>query len=145
MVSDRIFSCIWLGVCALIAVMIWRLNVPFAYEPVGPKAFPLLLALLMALCCFALIVKPERGVEIPELSALGKGALVILILLGYALSFEQLGFPLATLLMVPLISRLFGGRWMWGMVCGLVVSILGYFIFDGLLQVTLPLGRFWGW
>ena len=141
--SDRIFALIWLAVCALITVQMVQLDVPFAYEPVGPKAFPILMAGLMALCCLYLLLKPDRDIHWPDFSGLLKGAVLIIVLLGYAVYFEQLGFPLATAIMVFIVNLLFGGRWWSGLIAGVLIGGCGYLFFDRLLQVTLPLGRLW--
>ena len=141
--SDRIFAVIWLCVCALITVQMWQLEVPFAYEPVGPKAFPMLLAGLMALCCLYLLIMPDRDIHWLDLGGLKKGAVLIAVLLGYAVFFEQLGFPLATGIMVFIVCLLFGGRWLSGLIAGVAIGALGYLFFDRLLQVTLPLGQLW--
>jgi putative tricarboxylic transport membrane protein len=142
--SDRIFSVILLGICGLIGYQMWNLAVPFAYEPVGPKAFPILLAVLMGLCCGALLVSPDRDIHWPAPPVLSRGTLLVAVLIAYATLFESLGFPLATAGMVVLVSRLFAGRWIPALVAGLSIGLLGYLLFDRLLQVSLPLGRIWG-
>jgi putative tricarboxylic transport membrane protein len=139
--SDRIFALIWLCVCVLITVQMWQLEVPFAYEPVGPKAFPILLAVLMALCCIYLLVRPDRDIHWPESAALIKGVVLIAVLLAYAEFFEVLGFPIGTALMVFVLCLLFGGSWLTGLIAGVSIGVVGYFFFDRLLQVTLPLGQ----
>ncbi|MBE2295646.1 MAG: tripartite tricarboxylate transporter TctB family protein [Phycisphaerales bacterium] len=141
--SDRIFAVVWLAVCALIAVQMQQLEIPFSYEPVGPKAFPSLLAGLMALCCIYLLVKPDTDIQWPDASGIRKGLVLIAVLFGYAILFEQLGFPLATALMVVVVSRLFGGSWLNGLITGVLTGVLGYLFFDRLLQVTLPIGQLW--
>ena len=138
--SDRIFSIIWLGVCARIIFQMWNLYIPFTYEPVGAKAFPLLLAGLMALCCFVLIINPAHNIHWPKPPLLGKGAILIGVLLGYSSMFEILGFPLSTTVMILIVSRIFGGRWVNGLIAGLVAGVFGYLFFDRLLGVSLPLG-----
>jgi len=141
--SDRIFAVLWLLVCAVIAVQMWQLEVPFAYEPVGPKAFPALLAGLMAIGCLLMLIRPDRDIHWPDASGLLKGGVLIAVLLGYAIFFEQLGFPLATALMVFVVCWLFGGGWLAGAIAGVSIGVLGYLFFDRLLQVTLPLGLLW--
>jgi len=121
----------------------WNLDVPIAYEPVGPKAFPILLALLMTTCCGVLIANPDRGIHWPEPRLLGKGAALVAVLLAYASLFEVLGFPLATSAMVIVASRIFGGRMIPGLIAGVSIGVLGYVLFDRILQVSLPLGRIW--
>ena len=139
---DRLFVLTWLGVCGLIIYKMWLLEVPFAYEPMGPRPFPLILAGLMGICCIALLINPDRDIHWPMSDRSIKGVLVIGVLLGYSLLFEFLGFPLATLLMVTFVCRLYGGSWRAGLLTGLAIGILGFLFFDSVLQVTLPLGLF---
>lgn len=141
--SDRVFATVWLAVCGLIVWQMWHLHVPFAYEPVGPKAFPILLAVLMSVCCLILLVAPDDDIRWPEPALLGKGLLMITALLVYASIFEVVGFLVATALMVIAVSKLFGSTWKAGVVSGLLVGALDYLIFDRLLQVSLPLGSLW--
>ena len=141
--SDRVFALVWLGVCGLIAYKMWHLSVPFAYEPVGPKAFPMILAGLMAICCVMLLIKPDRDVVWPESAALIKGLLLLGVLLAYGYFYELLGFPLCTVLMTLVVSRIFGGKWTTGAAVAVALGVLGYLFFDRVLEVTLPLGRIW--
>jgi len=143
-VIDRIFALAWLAVCVLIFLQMWNLDVPFAYEPVGPRAFPILLATLMVIGCAVLFVSPDRGIRWPQTLLLGRGVLLVAVLFGYASSFEWLGFPLATAAMVFVVARIFGGRLIPGVVTGFAIGVTGYLFFDRLLQVSLPLGRIWG-
>ncbi len=141
--SDRVFALACLGACVLIVVQMWNLDVPIVYEPVGPKAFPILLALLMIACCAVLLASPDRGIHWPEARVLGKSAALVAVLLAYASLFEVLGFPLATSAMVIVASRIFGGRMTPSLIAGVLIGVLGYVFFDRILQVTLPLGRIW--
>ena len=49
MLFQRIFASGLLIVCAGLAMMAWPYQAAFSYEPVGPRAFPLLMLALMAL------------------------------------------------------------------------------------------------
>lgn len=143
--SDRIFAIAWLGVCLLIAVEMWRLAVPFSYDPVGPKAFPLLLSGLMAICCLILIVRPDiLGSGQFNRALFLKGAALIGVLLVYAFLFSVIGFPLATALMVVAVSRIFGGSWKTSSITAVAVAVGSFLVFDRMLEVSLPLGRIWG-
>ncbi|NNE06617.1 MAG: tripartite tricarboxylate transporter TctB family protein [Xanthomonadales bacterium] len=138
--SDRVFAVLWLSVCAVIAFQMFKLKVPFAYEPVGPKAFPLLMAILMALCCLMLLIRPDHQVHWPERPMLMKGAWLVASLLAYAALFSLLGFPVATAAMSLVVARLFGGSWMSSSITAVLIGVLGYLVFDRLLEVSLPLG-----
>lgn len=138
--SDRI-----LGVaCVLLAAgMAWaaRLYVaPISYEPVGPRAFPLLLAALLALCGAWLAFKPSAHANgLREAPLVGLG-LAVLAVLAYALLFQLLGFPLATVLMTLPMARAFGGSWKQALAAGLVLGVTLFLLFDRALDVVLPTG-----
>lgn len=140
--SDRVFAAAWLAVCTLIVVQMLALEVPIAYEPVGPRVFPVILSALMAVCCLVLIARPDPDVHWPSVPVLIRGGLLVAILLAYAQLFERLGFPLATGLMALLVNLLFGGRWWSGLITAVVVGVGGYLAFDLLLGVSLPSSGF---
>ncbi len=143
--SDRIFALAWICVCVLIVAQMMMLTVPFAYEPVGPRAFPVLLACLMALCCLVIILKPDQDIHWPAKGLLGKGLYLVLVLLAYAQFFEVLGFPVATILMVWAVGMLFGGRWWSALITAVAIGLGGYLLFDRVLEVSLPASRLAAW
>lgn len=138
--SDRI-----LGVaCMLLAAsMAWAAQsyvAEISYEPVGPRAFPMLLAGLLALGGLWLLFKPAQGqaryAQVPlKLVGLTLGTVFV-----YAFVFETLGFPLATALMAVPVGMAFGGKPLPCLAAGLVLGLGAYFMFDRLLDVVLPAG-----
>ncbi len=141
--SDRIFSVVWLAFCAAVAWLAWQIEAPFSYEPIGPRAFPLLLAAAMALACVWLLAKPGREPDWPRGELRAKVVLLIGAFVGYSLVFEPLGFPLSTALVTVVIGRIFGGGWAGSAVAGAALGGGLWVFFDKLLDVTLPLGRLW--
>jgi putative tricarboxylic transport membrane protein len=119
----------------------------FSYEPIGPRAFPLLLAGIAAACWLWLVLRPKSIAE--DLEGLAKGVLpraliIIVALFGYALLFEPLGFPLSTALATIVIGRFFGGTWGKLVIGGALLGVSLYILFDRVLDVTLPLGTVFG-
>ena len=138
--NDRI-----LGICALVfaALMVflgWDIEAPFSYEPVGPRAFPLLIAGIIALCGLWLTFKGGHQTEPNPPGASFRIALMVVICAAYAYFFQMLGFIIATTLMVILVGRLFGGTWLKLLIGGVVMSSLLFVLFDRVLDVVLPLG-----
>ncbi len=138
--SDRILgaACVVAG-----AAMAWAAvdyAAPISYEPVGPRAFPLLLAGLMALAGAWLVVRP--GPQAFELAREHRWPIVLaaVAVLVYASLFEMLGFPLATALMALPVGMAFGGSWKQSLAGGVVMGLLMYGLFDKLLDVVLPTG-----
>lgn len=139
----RLFAAVWLLVCAFLAVVAWGFQAPFSYDPVGPRAYPLLLLALMAAAALWLLCKPSGEPTLPISWALArKVALCIGALLAYALLFDPLGFVLSTALAGFGLGLLFGGRLLPSALSGLLMGTLLYGLFDYLLDVPLPLGLF---
>ena len=139
----RLFAAVWLLVCAFLAVVAWGFQAPFSYDPVGPRAYPLLLLVLMAAAALWLLCKPS-GEPTPSIpGALGsKVGLCVAALLAYALLFEPLGFVLSTSLAGFGLGLLFNGRLLPSALSGALMGVLLYGLFDYLLDVPLPLGLF---
>ncbi|MBU1332388.1 MAG: tripartite tricarboxylate transporter TctB family protein [Gammaproteobacteria bacterium] len=138
----RLFAAIWLLFCACLAVIAWGFQAPFAYDPVGPRAYPLLLLALMAAGSAWLVFKPGEAVEMLSRRALQRAGLCILTLLAYAVLFEPLGFILSTALATFVLGLLFTGRVLPCLVSGVLMGVLLYALFDYALDVPLPLGVF---
>jgi putative tricarboxylic transport membrane protein len=138
--SDRI-----LGVACLVtsACMAWAAHdyaAPISYEPVGPRAFPLLLAGLMALAGGWLVARPGPrgfGLSLAQARPIGLAVAAVFV---YAALFEALGFPIATAVMALPIGLAFGGSWKRSLAGGVAMGLLFYLLFDKLLDVVLPTG-----
>ena len=141
--SDRLFAGAWLLVSALVAWATGQIEVPYAYEPIGPRAFPWLLCAGMAACAAWMIRKPDPEPEWPRGALRAKSAVLLASMVAYAFAFEPLGFPLATLATSVAVGRVFGGGWWQSAVAGASFGAGGYYVFDRLLEVTLPLGTLW--
>ena len=125
--------------------MAWPYQAAFSYEPVGPRAFPLLMLALMGVGLIYMIFRPSPVVhseEDPQLDrqTLTKIALCVLLLLVFAGTFEPLGFILSSILIGIPMARLYGGRWLASIVVVSLMSIGLYLLFDKAMEVQLPLG-----
>ena len=138
--SDRILGAVCIAVGAGMTWAAQDYAASISYEPVGPRAFPLLLAALMAASGLWLVLRPSLGAvnfrSVPwpatVLSAVAIGL--------YALLFQTLGFTLATVLMAVPVGMAFGGNWKQALASGAGLGIVLYFMFDKLLDVVLPTG-----
>ncbi|WP_053155931.1 tripartite tricarboxylate transporter TctB family protein [Pseudomonas sp. Pf153] len=142
---QRIFASVLLLACIGLALMAWPYQAPFSYEPVGPRAFPLLILGLMGLALLYMLLRPTPIVhseDEPQLdrATLQKIAICVGLLLVFAGTFEPLGFILAsTLIGVPM-ARLYGGRWLPSVFVSALMAIGLYLLFDKVMDVPLPLG-----
>ncbi|TDX83619.1 putative tricarboxylic transport membrane protein [Neorhizobium sp. R1-B] len=143
MKTDRLLGATAIAVAAMMLVFGYALQAPFAYEPVGPRAFPLIAAGMIALCGVILVLRPGE----PSCEPAGPiGALAALCgcLVGYALLFQPLGFVIATTIFMVPIAMIFGAKWWQGAVTGVVLAVSSYLLFDRVLEVVLPVGPFGG-
>ncbi|UBM26313.1 tripartite tricarboxylate transporter TctB family protein [Pseudomonas sp. p1(2021b)] len=145
MILQRVFALALLAVCAALAVMAWPYQAAFSYEPVGPRAYPLLMLGLMGLALLYLAIRPTpivRKDDEPELDreSLVKIVACIGLLLVFASTFEPLGFILSAILVGVPMARLYGGRWLHSAIVVAAMSLLLYWLFDRMMDVPLPLG-----
>ncbi len=145
MLAQRVFASALLLVCVGLAAMAWPYQAAFSYEPVGPRAFPLLMLALMGLGLIYMIFRPSAVVhseDDPKLDreTLTKIGLCIVLLLIFAGTFESLGFILSSILVGIPLARLYGGRWLPSCVIISLVSVGLYLLFDKAMDVPLPLG-----
>ncbi|MHB9799752.1 tripartite tricarboxylate transporter TctB family protein [Pseudomonas sp. MT3] len=142
---QRLFAGAWLLACVALALVAWNYQAPFSYEPVGPRAYPLLCLGLMAAGLAWLIARPtpiKREEDEPALEGalLAKVVLCITLLAVYAGLFEPLGFIPASALVGTFIALIYGGRPMASVITATLLAIGLYALFDRTLDVPLPLG-----
>ena len=120
-------------------------------DPLGPRAFPRLLAAGLICAAALLLVEMLRArkrmpAEEPQGDPSARSAYVIvgcaaLWTLGYILVFEPLGYIVATSVYVLALTAYFNrGRWVMNTLTSGFFCALSYFLFTRVLGVTLPGG-----
>lgn len=145
MLFQRLFLGVWLIAGLVMMYLALDYQAPFSYEPVGPRAYPMLMLGLMSAGLAYLLIKPtpidhahdEQPMDAPTVR---KVVSCVLLLLAYALLFEPFGFVPSSIVAGFLFARLYGGRWLPSLVTSIVISICLYILFDRILDVPLPLG-----
>lgn len=145
-----------------IALEATTFDVAFPTDPLGPKAFPVFAAALLAIGGLALVrsARADRArataaagppvagdgeaaasdLDGPEPGAARRIALGTVSFVAYAFLLAPLGFVLATTLEFAVLARLFGGPLGRGAAAGLVFALLLYALFVYGLGLPLPLG-----
>ncbi|SFT62876.1 tripartite tricarboxylate transporter TctB family protein [Halomonas saccharevitans] len=139
-VADRLLGLVLIGLAAFVAVQAINLEVPFSYEPVGPRAFPLGLSILLAGLSLPLVFKPGADGEWPHKALAIRLLLVLGLLLAYAMLFTGLGFIPTSLLVVAALARLFGASGGKALITGVLLSAGSYVLFTEGLGIALPTG-----
>ncbi|GAB4217391.1 MAG: tripartite tricarboxylate transporter TctB family protein [Rhodoferax sp.] len=142
--ADRILG----ALCVLLAAgMAWAARAyaaDISYEPVGPRAFPTLLAGILALAGAWLLVAPSRlgsaqGAPSDPLQWRAV-ATVAVVTLSYGALFQTLGFWLATAVMAVPVGMAFGGTLKATALGGVGLGLGLYLLFDKVFDVVLPTG-----
>lgn len=145
MLAQRIFASMLLLICACLALMAWPYQASFSYEPVGPRAFPLLMLGLMGLGLIYMIFRPAPIVHTEDEPQLDRPTLIkiglcVVLLLIFAGTFEPLGFILSSILIGIPMARLYGGQWLPSIAITVLMSVGLFLLFDKAMDVPLPLG-----
>ncbi|MHB8948694.1 MAG: tripartite tricarboxylate transporter TctB family protein [Rhodoferax sp.] len=138
--SDRILGAACVVVGAGMAWAAYGYAAPISYEPVGPRAFPLLMAGLMAFAGAWLVVRPGPhgfGLARDHFKPISFAVVAVFI---YAALYESLGFTLATTVMALPVGMAFGGSWKQSLAAGAGLGLVLFLLFDKLLDVVLPTG-----
>ncbi|MEQ5837709.1 tripartite tricarboxylate transporter TctB family protein [Marinobacter sp. NFXS9] len=139
--ADRVLGIALIGLAAFAAFKATQFQVTFSYEPVGPKAFPILLSVVLAALSLVLIFRPGEDGEWPDKFVALKLAAVLLVLLGYALLFTRLGYLVTTFLAVLSLARLFEAIWPKALLAAVLMALGSYYLFTLGLGISLPGGQ----
>lgn len=142
MLSIRIFSLLFIFLSLVLIYYGLDIKNTFSYEPLGPRPFPLVTLILIALCNVLLLFFSEHTkIQWPSVRLIRSLALLLLNLFCYALAFETLGFLLASMIFIFFTALIFGTRLVSALIFAILCSLALFYLFDICLQITLPLGE----
>ena len=94
--SDRITGLIVAVLALAFAASASQLEEPFFADPLGPKAFPLLISAIAFLAGATMVMRPDAEPAWPGPATLMRLAIATVILVAYAYALKPLGFLLPT-------------------------------------------------
>ena len=115
------------------------------YATVGPRAFPAVIGVALAVCGawigFRRSAGSDPAVTVPPLAdwrAVAPGAAAFLV---YIALLEPVGYLLATAVFIPVEARLLGSRsWRRDLMASLVITVTIYVVIAQVLGLRLPAG-----
>lgn len=141
---DRIFSGLLLLVSLAMLVMAWGYTAPISYDPIGPRPYPMMILILLAILTAIIAFRPAKFTEKIELGLnkpIIKNLVICTIALTlYSIFFETLGYIVSTALTAWVMGLLFGGKWHKALIASVVMAVGTYYLFMGPLEVSLPSG-----
>ncbi|WP_417686699.1 tripartite tricarboxylate transporter TctB family protein [Roseibium sp.] len=138
--SDRIFGAIGLLVAIGYAWAALIIEESFLSDAVGPKAFPLIIAAVLAMASIAIFLKPDAEPRWPSLSRFMEIAAAVLVMVLYALALPEIGFVIATAVAASYLTWRLGTAPLFSLVSGTATSLGIYVVFHLVLGLSLAKG-----
>ncbi|MEM8916258.1 MAG: tripartite tricarboxylate transporter TctB family protein [Pseudomonadota bacterium] len=135
--SDRILGVVLAVVALAFIASATQIQLGFLSDPLGPKAFPILVGSVAFICAVTMIIQPDEEPKWPGLFILFKLAFAVAILFGYAYSLKPLGFLIPTALAAGLLSYQIASRPIASVVTGIGLSLGLFAIFKFALGLGL--------
>ena len=137
-----------LGIAGLLfaALIVWRttyIQESFIQDPLGPKAFPIGVAAVVALASLYITLRPDEEPVWPPLGRLIEIAAAIAVMVVYAQMLPVAGFVLATAVAAAYLTWRLGTPILNSVIAGLVTSASIYTVFHLVLGLSLARGP-WG-
>lgn len=145
MASDRIFGLVTLFVALAYIASATQIQTSFLSDPVGPKAFPMLIGAVAAICALVMIFKPDPDPDWPAARTWGGLAIAVIVLICYAYALKPLGFVIPTIFAAGILSYQISPRPLPAIASGIGLSIGLFILFKfalGLGLVAFPKGWF---
>ena len=106
-------------------------------DVLGPTVFPIIVGVPMMILSASLVVFPTGQVEWPAPQRMGRQLAALAVLVGYTMTLEPLGFPLATFALIALIGIILGGAAWKAVVLGALMAPALWALFDQVLGLPL--------
>lgn len=141
--SDRIFGVIGLLLSAFYVWQATLIQESFIQDPVGPKAFPVLIAIVLAAASLVFVLRPDPAPHWPAAGRLFEIAVSAALMIAYALALPEAGFVASTAVAAAFLSWRLGTHPLAAVIAGIAIAIGIYVVFHLILGLSLAEGP-WG-
>jgi len=141
--SDRIFGVIGLLLAGFYAWQATLIQESFIQDPVGPKAFPIMIAIVLAASSLVFVLKPDPAPDWPAAGRLFEIAVSVAVMIAYALALPEAGFVASTAVAAAFLSWRLGAKPIFALMAGIAIAVGIYVVFHLILGLSLAKGP-WG-
>ncbi len=141
--SDRILGVVVVIVALVFITSAYNLPQGNLFDKLGPKAFPIIVAIGMIVSAAGLILRPDPEADWPKMPSLVSIGFATIVLIGYAYSLKPLGFLAPTAIAAAILSYQITPRPVYAVLTGIGLSAGLFIIFKyalGLGLFALPRG-----
>ncbi len=140
--SDRIFGGVGLLFALLFIWAAFHIELSFISDPVGPRTFPIIIAIVMAVSSLVIFIKPDVEPKWPQAARLLEIVIAAAVMVLYALALPVAGFLIATAVAAAFLTWRLGTQPLWAVVSGVLTSVGIYTVFHLILGLSLARGPF---
>jgi putative tricarboxylic transport membrane protein len=138
--SDRIFGAFGVLLALGYAWATLQIEESFLSDAVGPKAFPLIIAAILALSSLAIFLRPDEEPAWPALGRLAEIAAAVVVMILYAELLPVAGFVIATAVAATYLTWRLGTAPLAAVLTGVLTSVGIYAVFHLALGLSLARG-----
>jgi putative tricarboxylic transport membrane protein len=135
--SDRLTGLITIVVALAFFAGATQLEQPFFADPLGPKAFPMLISAVGLIAGMVLLLRPDEEPRWPGMATVLRLVLATLILVFYAYSLKPLGFLVSTAIAAASLSYQIKAKLVRSVLIGICLSGGLFVIFKFALGLSL--------
>jgi putative tricarboxylic transport membrane protein len=138
--SDRLFG----GIAFLLALAFiagaTQIEAALIFDSLGPRAFPILIGVILAISSCYLILRPDPEPDWPAPRRVVEILFALVVMLAYGFLLEPLGFVIATAVAAALLSWRLGAPLATAGLSGIGISVGIYVVFHLILGLSLARG-----
>ncbi|MHA6264672.1 tripartite tricarboxylate transporter TctB family protein [Arenibacterium sp. CAU 1754] len=138
--SDRVFGAFGLILALGYAWAALLIEESFLSDAVGPKAFPLIIAAILALSSLAIVLRPDTEPEWPAVGRLAEIGAAVVVMILYAQFLPVIGFVIATAVAATYLTWRLGTPPLGSLFTGAFTSGGIYVVFHLILGLSLARG-----
>ena len=142
--TDRIFGAVMIVVALGYILSATTIQIPLFPDPMGPKAFPMMVAAGVILCSIVMIIRPDADPNWPAATALLSITVAIIVMIAYAYTLKPLGFLIPTAFAAGILSYQLKPQALFAALTGVGMSIGLFILFKYALGLGLqPVPKGW--
>lgn len=141
--SDRILGGAGLVLALLYIYFSSQIQIGFMSDPMGPRAFPILIGIVLAAACIYPIVHPDPEPEWPARGRIFEIVFAVIVMFAYTNALPEVGFVISTTVASGLLSWRLGATPIKAAIAGVSIAVGIFVIFRIVLKLSLAIGP-WG-
>ncbi|MCG6858618.1 MAG: tripartite tricarboxylate transporter TctB family protein [Salaquimonas sp.] len=141
--SDRLLGGACLALAAFYIFYAMQTQIGFMSDPMGPRAFPVVIGIVLALAGIYPILRPDPEPNWPALGKLLEIIFAVAVMIAYTYALPEFGFTISTAFAAGLLSWRLGAHPAGAAIAGVTIAVGIFVIFRLVLKLSLAVGP-WG-